>query len=67
MGENDIRYLKCLAKRYPTIAETATEIINLQSILSLPKEQSILLPISTENMTSSSILLKMHLVRLNVR
>ena len=37
MGENDIRYLKCLAKRYPTIAETATEIINLQSILSLPK------------------------------
>ena len=37
MGENDIRYLKCLAKQYPTIAETATEIINLQSILSLPK------------------------------
>ncbi len=37
MGDNDIRYLKCLAKRYPTIAETATEIINLQSILSLPK------------------------------
>ena len=37
MVENDIRYLKCLAKRYPTIAETATEIINLQSILSLPK------------------------------
>ena len=37
MVENDIRYLKCLAKQYPTIAETATEIINLQSILSLPK------------------------------
>lgn len=37
MGDNDIRYLKCLARRYPTIAETATEIINLQSILSLPK------------------------------
>ena len=37
MVENDIRYLRCLAKRYPTIAETATEIINLQSILSLPK------------------------------
>ncbi len=37
MGETDIKYLKCLAKRYPTIAETATEIINLQSILSLPK------------------------------
>ncbi len=37
MEDNDIRYLKCLAKQYPTIAETATEIINLQSILSLPK------------------------------
>jgi len=37
LGENDIRYLRCLAKQYPTIAETATEIINLQSILSLPK------------------------------
>lgn len=37
MGENDIRYLKCLAKCYPTIADTATEIINLQSILNLPK------------------------------
>ena len=37
MVENDIRYLKCLAKRYPTIADTATEIINLKSILNLPK------------------------------
>ena len=37
MEGNDIRYLKCLAKQFPTIAETATEIINLQSILSLPK------------------------------
>ncbi len=37
MGDHDIRYLRCLAKQYPTIADTATEIINLQSILSLPK------------------------------
>lgn len=37
MEGNDIRYLKYLAKQFPTIAETATEIINLQSILSLPK------------------------------
>lgn len=37
MGESNLRYLKCLAKQYPTIAETATEIINLQAILSLPK------------------------------
>lgn len=37
MVDNDIRYLKCLAKQFPTVAETATEIINLQAILSLPK------------------------------
>ncbi len=41
MGEKektfDARYLRYLARQYPTIAETATEIINLQSILSLPK------------------------------
>lgn len=33
----DIRYLKVLAKQYPTIPAAATEIINLQAILSLPK------------------------------
>ena len=37
MVDNDIRYLRCLAKQFPTVAETATEIINLQAILSLPK------------------------------
>lgn len=37
MEEREVRYLKCLAKQYPTIADTATEIVNLQSILSLPK------------------------------
>ena len=31
------KYLKILAKQYPTIREAATEIINLQAILSLPK------------------------------
>ncbi len=41
-GENtmetiDIKYLKSLAKQYPTISAAATEIINLQAILSLPK------------------------------
>ena len=30
-------YLKILAKQYPTIAAASTEIINLQSILNLPK------------------------------
>lgn len=33
----DLRYLKSLAKQYPTVASAATEIVNLQAILSLPK------------------------------
>lgn len=37
MNDGDLRYLKSLSKRYPTIASAATEIINLQAILSLPK------------------------------
>ncbi|MCI8485125.1 MAG: fructose-1,6-bisphosphatase [Lachnospiraceae bacterium] len=37
MEKADIRYLKGLAKQYPTIPAAATEIINLQAILSLPK------------------------------
>lgn len=37
MGDTEIRYLKSLAKQYPTIAAAATEIINLKAILSLPK------------------------------
>ena len=32
-----IRFLECLSKQYPTIDSAATEIINLQSILNLPK------------------------------
>lgn len=37
MQENDLRYLRSLAKQYPTVAQAATEIVNLQAILSLPK------------------------------
>ena len=37
MEELDLRYLKSLSKQYPTVAAAATEIINLQAILSLPK------------------------------
>ena len=33
----ELRYLQRLAELYPTIAKAATEIINLQSILNLPK------------------------------
>lgn len=37
MKELELKYLKSLAKQYPTIAAASTEIINLQSILNLPK------------------------------
>ena len=35
--KNDLRYLKLLSKKFPTIAEACTEIINLEAILELPK------------------------------
>lgn len=37
MKEMELKYLKILAELYPTIAKASTEIINLQSILNLPK------------------------------
>lgn len=37
MDEQYLKYLKALSKQYPTIAKASTEIINLASILSLPK------------------------------
>lgn len=37
MNREKIRFLECLSKQYPTIDSAATEIINLQSILNLPK------------------------------
>ncbi len=37
MGKMDERYLKRLSELYPTIADVSTEIINLSSILNLPK------------------------------
>jgi fructose-1,6-bisphosphatase-3 len=33
----ELRYLKLLAKQYPTVQAACTEIINLQAILNLPK------------------------------
>ena len=33
----DLRYLKLLSKKFPTVAEACTEIINLEAILDLPK------------------------------
>ncbi|EAV9820800.1 fructose-1,6-bisphosphatase [Listeria monocytogenes] len=37
MNTIDMKYLHLLAKEYPTIAKTATEIINLEAIMNLPK------------------------------
>ena len=33
----ELRYLKLLAREYPTVQAASTEIINLQAILNLPK------------------------------
>lgn len=37
ISEQQLKYLKLLSKRYPTIQKASTEIINLKAILSLPK------------------------------
>ena len=37
MSEQDTKVLKVLAKQYRNIASASTEIINLQSIMNLPK------------------------------
>ena len=37
MEQSELKYLKSLAKQYPTVDSACTEIINLQSILNLPK------------------------------
>ncbi len=34
---SDLRYLKLLSRSFPTIADAATEIINLEAIVNLPK------------------------------
>ncbi|MCD8365320.1 MAG: fructose-1,6-bisphosphatase [Clostridiales bacterium] len=37
MKNADLKYLKVLAKQYPSIASVATEIVNMKAIMSLPK------------------------------
>ena len=37
MKKEELRYLEQLSEMYPTIGKASTEIINLQSILNLPK------------------------------
>ena len=36
-SEEEIKYLKLLSEKFPTIQDVCTEIINLQAILNLPK------------------------------
>ncbi len=36
-AQQDLRYLTLLSKKFPTVAEACTEIINLEAILDLPK------------------------------
>ena len=36
-SKRELKYLKLLSARYPTVDEASTEIINLQAILNLPK------------------------------
>ena len=35
--EPDLHYLQMLSRQYPTVQAASTEIINLQTILNLPK------------------------------
>ena len=35
--QDDLKYLRLLARNFPTIADASTEIINLEAILNLPK------------------------------
>ena len=37
MERDNYRYLRCLAELFPTVADTSKEIINLQSVINLPK------------------------------
>lgn len=37
LDKKELKYLKLLSKSFPSIEDTATEIINLEAILSLPK------------------------------
>jgi fructose-1,6-bisphosphatase-3 len=37
LPDKEMRYLKLLAKQYPTIPAASTEIINLSAIMELPK------------------------------
>ena len=39
--EMELKYLKSLAKLYPSVAAASTEIINLQSVLNLPKVRAV--------------------------
>ncbi len=55
--ETELRYLRLLAKEYPTIDAACTEVINLQAILNLPKgTEHFLSDIHGENEAFSHVL-----------
>ena len=55
MKTEELRYLQRLGELYPTIGKASTEIINLQSILNLPKgTEHFSLRYATENMMAFS-------------
>ena len=37
MNKSEIKYLERLSELYPTVDSAATEIINMQAVLNLPK------------------------------
>ncbi len=50
IAEQEKKYLTLLSTKFKNIGETATEIINLQAIMNLLREQNIFLQIFMENM-----------------
>ena len=59
MKREQEKFLRGLAKQYPTISAAASEIINLQAILSLPKGTEHFITDVPGNTTSFSILSRM--------
>ena len=52
MEKLNLKFLQSLATQYPSVAKACTEIINLQAILNLPKETSILFLMYMVSMSS---------------
>lgn len=66
-GISDLRFLSLLSKRFPTIADACTEIINLEAILDLPKGTEHFLTDIHGEYEAFQHVLKMHRVRYAVK